>query len=286
MTSLAMGVDNSSRAWGVSSSEVRRPHVDPNRADTSAAARSSAIATIPFERLGPEARRKASSVLSQTTLFRRMPLHVMQCDPELYLFVVRHPDVLVGIWEELGVSEFRMAESRPGAFRAVEGNATAGTAEFLYQDDTTHIVYCEGEYRGPLLAKPLHGCALLILKTGYVEEADGRHYITSRLETFTHIDNATIEFLTRTFQPLVGKIVDNNFLQTSAFVGSLSRTTQVNYRGVQRLAGRLHRVRPEVRKEFAVLARQVAAKATRQASHAVPVADRTRTAAKAETARY
>jgi len=215
-----------------------------------------------------------------------MPLHVGQCDPDLHLFLVRHPDVLVGIWEELGVSEFRMAETEPGVFQAAEGNATTGTAEFLYQDDDLHIVYCEGEYRGPLLAKPLRGRALLILRTGHVQESDGRYYMTTRLDTFTHVENATVEFLTRTFQPLVGRIVDNNFLQTSAFVGCLSRTAETNSRGVQRLAGRLQRVRPEVRKEFAAVARRVAQRATQQASHEVPVAVGDRATVKPTVARY
>lgn len=215
-----------------------------------------------------------------------MPLFVGQCDPELYRFLVRHPDVVVGVWEELGISEFRMAEDESGTFRAVEGDSTAGTAEFLYQDDETHIVYCEGGYRGPLLAKPIHGRALLILKTGYVQQPDGRYYITSRLDTFTQIDNATVEFLTRTFQPLVGHVVDNNFLQTSAFVGSLSRTAETNHRGVQRLAGRLHRVRPEIRREFATLAREVAERSTRQVSHEEPAPVGVRTVAKPVARRY
>jgi len=257
-----------------SPSDAAPSRSNPTKADTTSTARHSAVGAIPFEKLEPEARRKAASVLSATTLFRRMPAHVIPCDPDLYRFLVRHPDVVVGIWEELGISELRMAQSGPGTFRAVEGKSTVATAEFLYQDEDTHIVYCEGEYHGPFLGRPIRGRTLLILKTGYVRQGDGRHYIISRLDTFTHIDNATVEFLTRTFQPLVGKIADHNFLQTSAFVGSLSRTVELNHRGAQRLAARLHRVRPEVRKEFAALARQVAQKSTRQASHEVPVGAR------------
>ncbi|HLA85867.1 MAG TPA: hypothetical protein VJL29_13840 [Thermoguttaceae bacterium] len=281
-----MNAWDGSSAAGASPSGVERPRFDPNRADTSQAARHSAVASIPFDKLDAAARRKASSVLSRPTLFRRMPLHVAQCDPDLYRFLARHPDVLVSIWEELGISDFRMTENESGTFRAVEGNSTLGTAEFLYQDKDTYVVYCEGEYRGPLLAKPVRGRAILILKTGHVQEADGRYYITSRLDTFTYIEDATIDFLTRTFQPLVGKVVDNNFLQTSAFVGSLSRTAEVNPRGVQRLATRLNRVRPEVRREFAAVARQVEQRATRQVSLETPMPVGTPTTARADAGRY
>jgi hypothetical protein len=243
---------------------------DPTKADVSAAARQSAIQAIPFEKLDAEARRKASFALTATTLFRRMPVQITQCDPALYLFLVRHPDVVVGIWEELGLSEFRMTQTSSAGYRATDGSSMVASAEFLYRGEDTHIVYCEGEYRGPLAAKPIRGRTLLVLKTGIVEESDGRAYITSRLDTFMDIEDVTVEFLTRTFLPLVGRVADNNLFQIAAFVGSLSRTTEVNHRGIQRLASRLRRVEPEVRKEFALLARQVADKAARQGPSPTP----------------
>lgn len=247
---------------------------DPRVAHTSEEARRSAIQSIPFEEIESGSRRKLADVLSSPTLFRRMPVHVSPCDPDLYLFLASHPDVLVGIWEELGVSEFRMAQTGPDVFRLTDGTTATATAEIVYRDNDTHIAYCEGEYRGPLLRTPIRARSILILKTGYVQESDGNCYITSRLDTFIHVENATVDFLTRTFQPLVGKVADHNFLQTTAFVGSLSRTTQNNHQGVQRLAARLHRVDPKVRREFADLAGEIGQKANRQAAQQTPLGTR------------
>ncbi|MBN2022924.1 MAG: hypothetical protein JW809_09015 [Pirellulales bacterium] len=242
----------------------------PLRATTSRAARDSAIQSIPFEKLTPEARKKVTSVLSTTHVFRRLPIHVTPCDPDLYLFLVRHPDVVVGIWEALDISDLRMSQLGQGLYRAGDSDGTTGTVEYLYQDHETHVVFTDGYYGGAMFGGPIRGRTLVILKTGYIREPDGRHYITSRLDAFTHIDNAGIEFLTRTFQPIVGKVADSNFVQTSAFVGSLSRTAEVNQEGMQRLAAKLSRVRPEVRDEFAAVAQRVAEKATRQASCETP----------------
>jgi hypothetical protein len=60
----------------------------------------------------------------------------------------------------------------------------------------------------------------------------------------------------------LGKIADLNFLQTVAFVGSLSKTAEVNTPGVRRLASRLTAIEPDVRDQFALLAERVAQKAT------------------------
>jgi hypothetical protein len=69
------------------------------------------------------------------------------------------------------------------------------------------------------------------------------------------------ELLTKTVSPLMGKTADNNFAQTVAFVGSLSRTAEMNNRGVQRLAAQLSHVQPEVRTQFAQLTAQIAQRA-------------------------
>jgi len=73
----------------------RRP--DPTRADTSRAAQQSALGSIPIEKLDPAARSKVAAVLANVTVFRRLPIRVVDCDPNLYLFLIRHPDVVVGI---------------------------------------------------------------------------------------------------------------------------------------------------------------------------------------------
>jgi len=244
-------------------------------ATTSQAARDAAVGSIPFEKLSPESRRKVSSVLAGSHLFRRLPVHATACDPDLYLFLVRHPDVVVGIWEALGISDLRLEQRSDGLYRVSDGDGTTGTVEFLYQDHETHVVYSEGKYTGPLLNVPVRGRSLLVLRTGYIREPDGRYYVTSRLDTFTQIDNVGVEFLTRTFQPVMGKVADSNFVQTSAFVGGLSRTAEVNAEGMQRLASRLPRVRPEVREEFAAIAERIAQKTTQQASLQTPVATAT-----------
>ncbi len=238
----------------------------PSQATTSRAAKESAIRSIPLEKLGVKDREKISALLDGSHIFRRMPSYAGPCDPQLYLFLVRHPDVVVGIWEELGITKLRMKQVGPLKFQTQESNGTVGTSKFIYADNRTHLIWVEGIFENPLLTKPVRGTSLLILRTGFMNGEDGQSYITSRLDTFTHIDNVGVEFITRTLQPLMGKIVDNNFTQTTAFVSSLSRTAEVNPRGIRRLAGKLQRVNPEVRKEFGQLASEVALKASTRRS--------------------
>ena len=156
---------------------------------------------------------------------------MVSCDPDLYLFVVRHPDVVVNIWEVLGVSQLQLRQSGTDRFRVDEKEGTTAAMEFLYHDRQTHVIYGDWRYSGPLMVRPVNGRCLGILKTGYLRDNDGHCYVTSRLDAFLSVEPGGVELLTKVFHPLVEKTADANFTQTVAFVGSLSRTAEVNSRG-------------------------------------------------------
>jgi hypothetical protein len=226
---------------------------NPTEASTSDAARHDAMRSIPMERLTPDDRAKVNSVLSNVSVFRRMPVKVVDCDPDMYLFLVRHPDVVVNIWEVLKLSKLQLRQIGENEFQLTEPSGTVATLRFVYQSHDTHVVYCEGTYEGPLLPRPVKGHSVLVLKNGYVRETNGRYFVTSRLDAFLAIEPAGAELLTKTVSPLLGKTADNNFAQTLALVGSLSHTAEVNDRGVRRLASQLTGVQPEVRNRLAEL---------------------------------
>ena len=134
--------------------------------------------------------------------------------------------------------------------------------QYLYHSRDTHLVYGEWKYTGTVLPRTVAGRCLAILNTGYARDGDGTCYISNRLDAFVSVEPGGVELLSKIFYPLIAKTADGNFLQTVAFVGSLSRTAEVNSRGVQRLAGKLAHVQPEVRRQFADVAANVARKAS------------------------
>jgi hypothetical protein len=234
---------------------------NPLKATSSRAAQEEALQSLPAEKLGAEARAKIDSVLSNVSLFRRLPVRVIQCDPDLYLLLVQHPDIVVNIWQLLGVTRVSVQQKGPDTFRVADGTGTVGTLEYLYHSADTQVVYSDGTYAGPLFGKTIHCKTLAILKSGYVLEADGHYYITTRLDAFLNVQDLGAEVLTKTFQPLVCRAADINFTQTAAFVGSLSRNAELNPAGLQRLSGRLVKVPEDVRQQFAQAADRVGKRA-------------------------
>ena len=240
---------------------------DPNQATTSRAACEDAQRSIPFDGLDPEARAKVASVLQDVSFFRRMPIRVTRCDPELYLFLVQHPDVIVNIWQVVGLTKVTMHQTGPATFWMTDPVGTTGSVEYLYSDHDTQVIYTEGSYDGALFTRPVKGRGLLIVQSGYVREPDGRYYVTSRLDAFMRVEHLGLEILTKTFQPLVGRVADINFSYTADFLGNLSRTAEQNGGGMQHLAGKLTQVQPHVRRQFAQVAQRVAEKAAELSQH-------------------
>jgi hypothetical protein len=235
--------------------------LDGTKATSSKAAREDALQSIPFDKLSGDARQKVNAVISRTSIFRRMPLQVVDCDPDLHLFLVRNPDVVVNIWEVMGISKVTVERIGPDSFRTADGQGTKGRIDYLYSSHDTHVIYSDGLYEGPLYPRPVRGQCVLVLKAGYIRETNGRQYVTHRLDAFIHLDNVGVELIAKTFQPLVGKSADYNFTETSAFMGDLSHTAEINPKAVKKLSERLTHIEPAVRDEFASITAAVADRA-------------------------
>jgi len=229
----------------------------PEEADTSAQARDDAIASLPLSELTAETRRKLMMVCERPTLFRRMPQKSMACDPALHLFLIRNPEVVVNIWQLMGVATMSAERLGPFAWKGADGAGTNCDVELVYGTDNLHIIYGDGYYEGSLLKKKVTGRSVLVMKSGYGRGPDQRTYVANRLDLFLQIDNLAADVVTRTLSPWVGKVADANFHESCVFASKLSQTAEQNNPGVQRLAERLTKVEPAVREEFSKVAAAV-----------------------------
>ena len=212
---------------------------NPLEAHTSDEVRRLAVRGIPFDKLTPAARERVEQVVAGTSVFRRMPVRAIDCDPEMYLFLLRHPDVVVNIWRALGVTQLEARQVAPNRFTVADHAGASGTLDLLYASPETLVVLADGRYDGPLSVRPTKGKCLLVLRSGYVRDGDGRCCITARLDSFLSLEPGAAEALTKILHSVVGRIADNNFTQSITFVGSFSRTAEVNPRGVRRLSQKL-----------------------------------------------
>lgn len=212
--------------------------------------RDEAVRAIPLNEMSPPVRAKLLNVVSDPTIYRRLPAQTVACDSDLHVFLVRYPEVVVNIWQLMGVTKVKVQRTGPLTFDALDGAGTVSRAELVYGTPEVHVFYAEGSYDGPLLQKPVTGSCVLLLRSSY-SHRDGRPSVCDTLDVFAKLDHLGAEIIVKTLYPAVSKAVDYNFTESVRFLGQVSQSAELNGPGMQRLASHLRSVEPDVRESFA-----------------------------------
>src|SRR5438105_3157187 len=83
------------------------------KATNSRAARDEAVQSIPMDKLSREMHSRVSAVINNTSVYRRLPTQSIDCDPELFEFLVQNPEVVVDIWRVMGITNMTLDRSGP-----------------------------------------------------------------------------------------------------------------------------------------------------------------------------
>lgn len=209
-----------------------------------------ALRQIPFNSLNPNDQARVSEVVKNPSIFRRLPVQVIDCDPELYAFLVTYPEVVVSIWELMGITTVEVQRTAPDKFHANDGAGTVSNVDIIYADNDTNVFFAEGYYEGPLAPTRIVAQCVLVLKSGFTKAANGEAFISNRLDVFVKFESRGADFLARTLHPLIGKTADYNFAETSSFIGKISKNAEDNITGMQNMISRLGKVEPGVRQQF------------------------------------
>ncbi len=219
-------------------------------ASTSEEDRLAAVKAIPFDKLREDVKAKLSGVVDKPSLYRRLPDQLVDCNPDLFVFFIRYPEVIINIWDLLGISNVQIKRTAAFEFDVTDGAGTATSAELVYGTKNLHLIYAEGAYEGPVLKRKVNGKCVLLLQSNYSLDANKRHQIANRLDAFVAIENTGAEMVAKTLHPVMGPIADHNFAQTAQFLGRMSQAAEVNSEGITQFADRLQSVDAKVRGEF------------------------------------
>lgn len=242
---------------------------DPSQGSSSQAARRDALRAMPLARLEPADRRRVVSVLKRTSVYRRLPTRTIDCDPQMFLFLVRNPEIVVSLWDELGISNVALRRTGEKVFEATDGQGTRGLIEVLRDRMDEQLIYAQGSYEGPLLRRPINASSVLLMRMAYLRGASGRYYVRARMDAFVQFEQVGPDLLAKTFQPLLGKVADYNFVETMKFVSRLSRTAEHHPEKTRRLYEKLDGLDPQLRRQLVRISNRLAYRAPVRPTSAV-----------------
>ncbi len=236
-------------------------HSSPTEGSSSRESRDSAVQKIPFQQLTAEANTRLHSVVDTASYFRRMPTETVDCDQEMYSFLIRNPEVIVNIWEVMGVTKVTLQRSGPFQLQGDDGSGTTSKMDLVFGNDSMHIYFATGSYRGNLWARELNGRCVVILHNRPSPLADGRPGMVVSMDVFMKLENLGADLVVKTLGPLVGKSADYNFSECASFFAQISQTAEQNPYGIQQLAKRLNNIDPKTRDQFVATSLSVSKRA-------------------------
>lgn len=219
-------------------------------ATSSREAQDDALRLIPFDKLTEPTQRKIWGVIERPTIFRRMPSHVVNCDPDMHTFLIRHPEVVVNIWQIMGISNVQVKRTGDFSWSGSDGAGTTCQCEVVYGTDDLHLMYADGYYEGPLFKRKLTGRCVLALHSQAGLGRDREPLIGERMDMFLALDNLGVDLVAKTLQPMIVKTADANFTEAASFLAKISQSSERNGPGMQNLGNKLTNVHPDIRERF------------------------------------
>ncbi|MCA9039103.1 MAG: hypothetical protein KDA65_02015 [Planctomycetaceae bacterium] len=192
------------------------------RGTSQRSARKTGLAALPLTQMTEQNRAKAEHVLSSLSLFRELPTLSVEVNPEIYRFFVQNPDVAVSIWRVMQISDFKMWQTNQNEYEADAGDGTIGIIDVLLRSETDNVIYCEGEYKSPLLKNPIKGQTVLHLQTKFSKGVSGEDIATHRLYMYVSFPSQSVETVARVMSPVSNAIVDRNFKEISLFLNMMT----------------------------------------------------------------
>ncbi|MFM7107723.1 MAG: hypothetical protein ACKOZU_03855 [Planctomycetaceae bacterium] len=235
------------------------PGMPADTGTSSREARRQAEAALPLDRMAAEPRALVERQVRGTSLYRRLPVATVACEPEFLDFVLSRPDTLVDLWRVLGISRLALDPAGAGRWRLSDGWGTVGAVRLVHHERRgaggLFVFHGRGGYTGPLAPRDLSGsCIVLVRHWPVAADADGCPRQAVQVDAFLDVDGLGLEIVTRALQPLVVHSAASNLQEISLFVSQFARAAARNPAGVARLTERMSRTGIDDRRALAALA--------------------------------
>ena len=154
---------------------------------SSGSQRKDVLASLPMERLTPQARQRIQSVAASPTIYRRLPTQAIDCDPEMFTFLARNAEVMVGLWELMGITSVQTRRTGPYRFEAIDGTGTRCSIDLVYGDYKIHIFVADSGYDGKMVTKPVGAVVSLFCEVPMPLQ-QRRTAVTGTIDCFVKIE--------------------------------------------------------------------------------------------------
>ncbi len=212
--------------------------------------RDQAIKTLQGVQLTQSGRQSADQVLGSLSIYRRLPEIRFEVDPDTYDHFIGNPDVVVSLWQAMGISAINLQQVRQYHYRMNNVDGTASELYYLHRHRNVNVIYCDGEFKSPLLKNTILAKGVFCLYSKFETDPDGTTFVRHHADVFVSMPNAAVETAAKLISPVSNYIADRNFQEISLFAHTMSLTMARQPGWVQEQSVRMRGLQPAQVQEF------------------------------------
>ena len=234
--------------------------------DSGLSAKQKAFGNIPFERMTASATERIKSTINSEAVYKHLPESTIQCSPELYIQLVRYPELVCNMWELMGAAKFRV--NRIGEFEFTLSDLKGNTSqvELIYGTHETHVFLIDGKYKGPLLVKNIKAKTVVVVHSSFELNDKSEPITRHSIDLFMKLDSGVGEIVEGVVVPLFMKATEWSYDEITKFVGQVYNVALTKPDGMHRLINKLTRCQPAIRKRLSNVTTAIAESSVRTAA--------------------
>lgn len=229
-------------------------------------AKQKAVAGIPFERMTASAAERIKQTINSRAIFKHLPESTIPCTPELYIQLIRYPELVCNMWELMGAAKFRVNRTADFEFTVSDLKGSTSQVELIYGTQNTHVFFIEGNYKGPLLVKNIQAKTVVVIHSSFDVDDNNKPITKHSIDLFMNLDSGIGEIVEGVVVPLFMKVTEWNYDEISKFVGQVYEVALTKPDGMQRLITKLTRCQPTIRKRLSTVTTAIAESSVRTAA--------------------
>ncbi|HLW63801.1 MAG TPA: hypothetical protein VKS79_00690 [Gemmataceae bacterium] len=178
---------------------------------------------VPIESLPPMLRERVRKVMTQPTLATHAPAEEFYAVPQMYEWLLDHPDRATLAWQRLGVQCTPIADKGQGRFSWADENGSEVVWFTIVQNADVRVWYAEGRVKPGALLPTIPIRAVVILRHNYPGNAESRGRIHHQVDIFASTDSRAANLVARLLGPTADHMAEQGAGQMLTFFGVLAQ---------------------------------------------------------------
>ncbi len=180
-----------------------------------------APSNLNLDTLAPDARMRVRAVVESPTLAAHGPLEIFTCKPDMYRWLMDHPDKTVKLWRRLGAKCIDIEDRGGGAFGWKEGVSDVHW-EVVRDDPHQRVWYAEGRMKPAPLVPAVSFEAVLVLDYAEGKDGSGKPAVRHQMRLILHTDSRAVALATKMMGGSAPRMADQFLGQLQMFYAAMA----------------------------------------------------------------